>query len=511
MRPGTGGVAVAAAVVLLTILGVLLGGCGGGGTPTATIAGYIVDQPGGSAVENSKVVLQGPGISTMTTTTGSDGRFQFSNLPVPTGEGLPPKFYFLSVSKSQWATVHTAVAIQRAETVHVTLVQLPLDPAFAYDSRLPSVSQQPLGLNRWNVSASDADSGLSFVGWLLDYDWGHVTGRLLNGDASFSDTFQLPAGIAPGEHHLMFVAIDRAGNTTTSNVWFGKQTDLAPLDTPPEIVGAVALTITNSFLDLPPAQPSTAARASIAGLSRPRTGDLLSEVYRATQRAGRRAGKGGAAEGRRVQPAALPPGSDAALFAAIGWRQASLNGVKGFRVYRDGRLALDYPGTDLPAGMEFYQTEDYAAELTPGQTATYKVTAFGTDKESAPSASRSVVPLPVLSRPAPLTPENSAVLNNLPVLRWSPVAGESVLYGVEIQAPGMSSTIFREASDTTLDLSRVNPPAGYSQWPAGAYYWRPLAFRTTPNLGLQRPSIFDYQAISIAAGNWRAFTLSSPQ
>ncbi|HHV54730.1 MAG TPA: hypothetical protein GXX55_04700 [Firmicutes bacterium] len=85
------------------------------------------------------------------------------------------------------------------------------------------------------------------------------------------------------------------------------------------------------------------------------------------------------------------------------------------------------------------------------------------------------------------------------------------MYGVEIQAPGMSSTTFREAPGTTLDLSRVNPPGGYSQWPAGAYYWRPLAFRTTPNQGLQRPSIFDYQAISIAAGNWQAFTLSSPQ
>ncbi|HHV54731.1 MAG TPA: carboxypeptidase regulatory-like domain-containing protein [Firmicutes bacterium] len=394
MRPRAGSVAVAAGLVLLTTLGILLAGCGGGGSRTATIAGYLVDQPGGSAVENSTVALQGPGIN-MTTTTGSDGRFQFSNLPVPTGEGLPPKFYVLSVSKPQWATVRTAVAIRRAGTVHVTLVQLPLDPAFAEDTTLPSLHQDQSGFNRWNVSASDATSGLGFVGWLLDYDWGHVKGWLLNGAASFSDTFELPAVIGPGEHQLMFVAIDRAGNTLTSSVWFGEQTSLTRLDTPPDIVGAVALTITNSFLDLPPAQPSTTAGPGIASLSRPQTGDLLSAVYRATQRAGRRAGRGGAPEGRRVQPAALPPGSDAALFVAVGWRQASLGGVKGFRVYRDGRLALDYPGTDLPAGMEFYQTEDYAAELTPGQTATYKVTAFGTDKESAPSVGRSVVPLPV--------------------------------------------------------------------------------------------------------------------
>ncbi|MBE3577927.1 MAG: hypothetical protein IMX00_09600 [Limnochordales bacterium] len=89
--------------------------------------------------------------------------------------------------------------------------------------------------------------------------------------------------------------------------------------------------------------------------------------------------------GQRVQPAALPPGSDAFLFTQIGWRQAELSGVTGFRVYRNGQFALDHLTTELPPGTDVYQTEDYAAELMPGQTTTYAVAAYGNGKESAAS------------------------------------------------------------------------------------------------------------------------------
>ncbi|MBE3577929.1 MAG: hypothetical protein IMX00_09610 [Limnochordales bacterium] len=45
-----------------------------------------MDRPGGSAVEGTTVLLRSPGLQ-RTATTGSDGHFQFTNLPIPTAGG----------------------------------------------------------------------------------------------------------------------------------------------------------------------------------------------------------------------------------------------------------------------------------------------------------------------------------------------------------------------------------------------------------------------------------------
>jgi len=467
------------------------------------------------------VVLQeiGPSSTPITATTGNDGKFQFTNLP-PAPVDRQVKWYELVVSKSQRATVRAEVPVWKAETVRMTLVQQQRDPSFASDDRLPTLSAQGHtgDPSKYDVSANDeaGGSGLRFVGWLMDYDWGHVQGRLLNGAQSYADTLFVPNiwDRGPGEHTVMFVAMDRAGNTVIDSSWSGPPSTNPPqLDTPPNIVGAVANTITNSFLDIPPTLAGASVTPMSASSTPNSTPSLLQWVSRAVRQAGGQTGgqAGSNAGEKRVQPAALPPGSNAFLFTTVGWRQANLTGVTGFRVYRNGRFAFDHRTTNPEPNSDIYRTDDFAAELVPGQTSTYTVSAFGLGKESATSVSRSVVPLALLSKPAPLSPGDAAVLDDLPTLQWTSVAGQSVSYLVEILAPGMSDTEFWEVPATELDLYRAEPPTGYSNWPAGTYSWRPLAARTTPDLGTLTRPWYDYQAVSLAAGGWRTFTLTSAQ
>lgn len=87
----------------------------------------------------------------------------------------------------------------------------------------------------------------------------------------------------------------------------------------------------------------------------------------------------------------------------MGWRQANLAGVTGFRLYRNGRLAFDHRTISPAPDSDIYRTDDFAAELVPGQTATYAVSAFGYGRESVTPANLSVVPLAVLGEPAALS------------------------------------------------------------------------------------------------------------
>ncbi|MBE3576717.1 MAG: carboxypeptidase regulatory-like domain-containing protein [Limnochordales bacterium] len=523
--------AISGYVSVAIALAFLLAGCGGGSpppSPTATIIGYVVDQAGGSAVEGTTVVLQEMGAPStpLTTTTGNEGRFQFSNLP-PAPADRHVRWYQLVISQPQWATVKMEVPVWQAETVRLTLVQQRRDPAFASDTQPPTLTAQGHtgDPSKWDITASDeaGGSGLRLVGWLMDYDWGHVEAQPLNGVSSYSATIYTPAlwEQSSGEHVTMFVAVDRAGNMTIDSVGHSPA-DNPPqlLDTAPTMVGAVASTITNSFLELPPVLP--AATTALLGSSATQvfstsTPNLLQWVARTARQAGKDAGKqprrqanslSSPTGSQPVQPSALPPGSEAVLFTTVGWRQASLIGVTGFRLYRNGRFAFDHQKTTPNESPDIYRTDDFGAELVPGQTTTYAVSAFGYGRESALSASRSVVPLAVLNRPAAVSPADGTVLTSLPTLQWTSVPGQAVSYVVEILAPGMQESEFWEVTGTALPLNMAEPPSGYTSWPAGTYAWRPLAARSAPNLGTLFRPWYEYQAVTLAAGSWRTFTYS---
>ncbi|MBE3577928.1 MAG: hypothetical protein IMX00_09605 [Limnochordales bacterium] len=89
----------------------------------------------------------------------------------------------------------------------------------------------------------------------MDYDWDHIQGNVLTGSPSFADTFIIPRyESGPGDHTVLFIAIDRTGNTMVDPLRTTRSSSSPGPDTPPTIVGAVAATLTTSVLKPPPTQ-----------------------------------------------------------------------------------------------------------------------------------------------------------------------------------------------------------------------------------------------------------------
>src|SRR5437867_1927733 len=423
--------------------------CGGGATgvfnpcapASGSVAGCVTDSRGGSAVVGAMITASPAGT---TTTTDSRGIYALS---------LSPGTYDITASKSgKAASKFRGVIVQSGQTTTANLI-LP----DVFDPSNPNVSAPTITVSGLN-QGQDVTGTLSFtVSVAASNPVRRIDLRTSNMNAlpqaSIADTgsatFTLNSTLlANGAAFVDIIAYDL--NQNVAELVVGFQASNAVSSGRPQTPGIFPIAITTGqSLGLFSAQ--RAQRFSALRLTQDPN---LVKVG-----------------SRSINLLAAP--SNATLYVEVQW--SAVTGAVGYKVYRSFTSSGPYAQIGEVNGL-FYDDTD--PSLAPGVIIFYRVSAFNTGGEGAPSPPVPVTPLPPFNLSVTSPADNAADVPTVPTFTWTLTAmvGTHQFYDISVQglndpSPAWITTNFSIVDTTSVVYGTSGTPSVNPLTNGKAYQW----------------------------------------